>query len=76
MEAFKRLCPEPLPPDDGFTMDDQTNFAEWAEALLEWSKELRQLRYRLVPRHLTEEVFWSRYFAGLRTQIQALIFAA
>ena len=76
VESFKRLCKAPLPADVGFTMDDDTNFAEWAEALLEWSPELRRLRYRLVPRHLTEELFWSRYFNGLREQIQALIFQA
>ena len=40
VDAFLRLCPSKLPPESGFTMDDSTNFAEWAEALLEWNPGL------------------------------------
>ena len=73
-ETFLRLCREELPEDSGFSMDDDTNFAEWAGALLEWNSNLRFVRFRLVPRRLTEDVFWSRYFAALRGSIQALLF--
>jgi len=27
-------------------MDDDTNFAEWAGALLEWNSELRKVRFQ------------------------------
>lgn len=30
----------------GFSMDDDTNFAEWAGALLEWNSELRKVRFQ------------------------------
>ncbi|CAK9025794.1 unnamed protein product [Durusdinium trenchii] len=73
-DSFLRLCPSSLPPNSGFTMDDSTNFAEWAGALLEWNSELRRVRFELVPRRLTENGFWSRYFAALRREIQQLIF--
>ncbi|CAK9025792.1 unnamed protein product [Durusdinium trenchii] len=49
-DSFLRLCPSSLPPNSGFTMDDSTNFAEWAGALLEWNSELRRVRFELVPR--------------------------
>lgn len=32
------------------------------------------LEVRLVPRRLTEDAFWSRYFAALRREIQRLLF--
>ena len=72
--TFLQVCPNELPQDSGFSMDDDTNFAEWAGALLEWNSELRFVRFRLVPRRLTEEAFWSRYFAALRKSIQDLLF--
>mmetsp|Transcript_100144 Transcript_100144/g.188656 ORF Transcript_100144/g.188656 Transcript_100144/m.188656 type:complete len:178 (-) Transcript_100144:9-542(-) len=37
----------------------------WAAALLEQIPELSETRYRLVPRRLSEEVFWSRYFTAV-----------
>mmetsp|Transcript_177758 Transcript_177758/g.569955 ORF Transcript_177758/g.569955 Transcript_177758/m.569955 type:complete len:123 (-) Transcript_177758:312-680(-) len=37
----------------------------WAEALLEQLPDLRQNRFQLVPRRLSEEDFWSRYFAAV-----------
>jgi hypothetical protein len=36
---------------------------DWAEALLERDAELSELRYKLVPRKLTEHVFWQKYFS-------------
>eukprot|EP00931_Biecheleriopsis_adriatica_P069686 TRINITY_DN43488_c0_g1_i1.p1 TRINITY_DN43488_c0_g1~~TRINITY_DN43488_c0_g1_i1.p1 ORF type:complete len:567 (+),score=102.08 TRINITY_DN43488_c0_g1_i1:62-1702(+) len=74
IDAFLSKCPHRLPKDSGFTMDDDTNFAEWAGALLEWNPELRKVRFRLVPQRMKEEVFWSRYFAGLRTAVRRLMF--
>ena len=32
--------------DSGFSMEDDTNFAEWAGALLEWNSELRMVRFQ------------------------------
>merc|ERR550539_934089 len=44
-EAFGVRCPDELPADCLFTLDERTTFAEWAAALLEWSPALRQVRY-------------------------------
>eukprot|EP00405_Crypthecodinium_cohnii_P024748 CAMPEP_0206496682 /NCGR_PEP_ID=MMETSP0324_2-20121206/49606_1 /ASSEMBLY_ACC=CAM_ASM_000836 /TAXON_ID=2866 /ORGANISM="Crypthecodinium cohnii, Strain Seligo" /LENGTH=152 /DNA_ID=CAMNT_0053981849 /DNA_START=38 /DNA_END=493 /DNA_ORIENTATION=- len=73
-ESYLLHCPEPLPGSVGFSLEDDKAFGEWAAALLEWSPSLRQVRYRLVPALLKEEVFWSRYFAGLRSTIRAEVF--
>eukprot|EP00435_Cladocopium_sp_Y103_P022469 s2279_g5.t1 len=75
VDSFLRLCPSGLPQDSGFSMEDDTNFAEWAGALLEWNSELRMVRFQLVPRRFSEQTFWSRYFAALRREIQQLIFS-
>eukprot|EP00438_Fugacium_kawagutii_P021202 Skav201599 [mRNA] locus=scaffold152:765980:768765:+ [translate_table: standard] len=90
VDSFMRMCPTSLPKaglgnlsasvtppqEAGFSMDDETNFAEWAGALLEWNPELRQgMLPRLVPRRLSETTFWSRYFAALRSEIQELMFS-
>merc|ERR1740129_2132161 len=37
----------------------------WAAALVEQLPALKDTRYRLVPRRLSEEVFWSRYFVAV-----------
>ncbi|CAJ1442608.1 unnamed protein product, partial [Effrenium voratum] len=74
VETFLRKCPEELPKSAGFTMDDDTYFAEWAGALLEWNPELRMVRFQLVPRRLSEVKFWSRFFAALRGAIAGLLF--
>merc|ERR1711972_576985 len=74
VDTFLRKCPEQLPGNSGFTMDDDTVFAEWAAALLEWSAALRHVRYRLVPARRCEDVFWSRYFAGLRAAVRDNVF--
>jgi hypothetical protein len=34
--------------DSGFSMEDDTNFAEWAGALLEWNSELRMVRFQFL----------------------------
>lgn len=38
---------------------------DWCVALLKQSKELSKARYRIVPRFIDEESFWSRYFNQL-----------
>eukprot|EP00933_Yihiella_yeosuensis_P082709 TRINITY_DN96690_c0_g1_i1.p1 TRINITY_DN96690_c0_g1~~TRINITY_DN96690_c0_g1_i1.p1 ORF type:complete len:166 (+),score=27.33 TRINITY_DN96690_c0_g1_i1:89-586(+) len=73
-ETFLSRCKEPLPSQDGFTMDDDTNFAEWAGALLETVPSLCRVRFRLVPSRLKENVFWSRYFAEVRCVVRGLVF--
>mmetsp|Transcript_40796 Transcript_40796/g.82255 ORF Transcript_40796/g.82255 Transcript_40796/m.82255 type:complete len:160 (-) Transcript_40796:245-724(-) len=73
-DTFLARCPEKLPVDCIFSLDDSTTFAEWAEALLEWSPSLRQVRYRLVPSRMKEEAFWSRYFAGVRSVVREQLF--
>lgn len=50
--------------DDGST-DADADAAQHpaAAAALAHDPNLRQLRFRLVPKHLTEDQFWQRYFA-------------
>mmetsp|Transcript_4787 Transcript_4787/g.9718 ORF Transcript_4787/g.9718 Transcript_4787/m.9718 type:complete len:144 (+) Transcript_4787:24-455(+) len=74
VETFLHRCPDELPKSCGFSLEDDKAFAEWAAALLEWSGTLRQVRYRLVPGRIKEEVFWSRYFAGLRAVVRRDVF--
>mmetsp|Transcript_96296 Transcript_96296/g.281294 ORF Transcript_96296/g.281294 Transcript_96296/m.281294 type:complete len:157 (-) Transcript_96296:80-550(-) len=74
VDAFRARCPEVLAADCAFSLDDRTAFAEWAEALLEWSPSLRKVRYSLVPSRMKEEVFWSRYFAGVRSVVRQQLF--
>eukprot|EP00416_Gambierdiscus_australes_P004120 CAMPEP_0171144052 /NCGR_PEP_ID=MMETSP0766_2-20121228/145281_1 /TAXON_ID=439317 /ORGANISM="Gambierdiscus australes, Strain CAWD 149" /LENGTH=148 /DNA_ID=CAMNT_0011607895 /DNA_START=9 /DNA_END=451 /DNA_ORIENTATION=+ len=69
-DVFRARCPDELPADCLFSLDERTTFAEWASALLEWNPTLRQVRYRLVPGCMKEEVFWSRYFAGVRQAVR------
>merc|ERR1712194_192575 len=38
---------------------------DWCVAMLKHSDKLGQIRYRLVPRFLEEESFWSRYFGRI-----------
>merc|ERR1712232_848003 len=38
---------------------------EWVEALLEQLPSLRETRYVLVPRRMTETNFWEGYFGAL-----------
>jgi hypothetical protein len=35
---------------------------EWAESLLQ-REDLRELRFKLVPKRLSEQEFWQKYFA-------------
>lgn len=72
--AFLAACPDKLPPACGFFMEDEMAFAEWAAALLDWSDALRHVRFRLVPSRMKEEVFWSRFFAGLRRVVRRSVF--
>mmetsp|Transcript_69723 Transcript_69723/g.167379 ORF Transcript_69723/g.167379 Transcript_69723/m.167379 type:complete len:200 (+) Transcript_69723:63-662(+) len=74
VEAFRRICQQSLTEKDHFSMDDDTAYAEWAEALLQWSEQLRRVRFRLVPARMKEEVFWNRYFAGVRMVLQKELF--
>eukprot|EP00413_Alexandrium_margalefii_P038127 CAMPEP_0204595274 /NCGR_PEP_ID=MMETSP0661-20131031/52576_1 /ASSEMBLY_ACC=CAM_ASM_000606 /TAXON_ID=109239 /ORGANISM="Alexandrium margalefi, Strain AMGDE01CS-322" /LENGTH=156 /DNA_ID=CAMNT_0051605777 /DNA_START=18 /DNA_END=488 /DNA_ORIENTATION=- len=74
VQAFHAKCSTELPPECMFSLDDSMAFGEWAEALLEWSASLRQVRYRLVPSRMREEVFWSRYFAGVRSTVRDQLF--
>lgn len=63
-----------LPPQDEATFLDAFDEAEAppdaaqhpsAAAALAHDPLLRQLRFRLVPKHLTEDRFWQRYFAAV-----------
>jgi len=74
-ETFIATCTEQMPPNSGFTMDDDTCFAEWAGALLEWSPRLRRTRFLLVPKKMKEDIFWSRFFGTLRVVVREKIFA-
>merc|ERR1719369_1980931 len=49
VETFVRRCPDELPSECCFSMEEDKVFAEWAESLLDWSASLQQVRFRLVP---------------------------
>eukprot|EP00929_Paragymnodinium_shiwhaense_P012207 TRINITY_DN11897_c0_g1_i1.p2 TRINITY_DN11897_c0_g1~~TRINITY_DN11897_c0_g1_i1.p2 ORF type:complete len:191 (+),score=25.50 TRINITY_DN11897_c0_g1_i1:152-724(+) len=60
-EEFLRLCPESEQAGQGANMVP----VEWAAGLLEKEPSLRQVRFKLVPRKISEEVFWARYFGAV-----------
>eukprot|EP00927_Polykrikos_kofoidii_P033691 TRINITY_DN28510_c0_g1_i1.p1 TRINITY_DN28510_c0_g1~~TRINITY_DN28510_c0_g1_i1.p1 ORF type:complete len:293 (+),score=70.91 TRINITY_DN28510_c0_g1_i1:58-879(+) len=44
-------------------------FIEWAETLLEFSAELRHVRFKLVPARMKEVQFFSRYFRAVHAAV-------
>uniref|UniRef100_A0A7S4RDX4 BSD domain-containing protein n=1 Tax=Alexandrium monilatum TaxID=311494 RepID=A0A7S4RDX4_9DINO len=58
-EEFLGLCP----PCDG--AGSAMVPTSWAAALLEQLPDLRRTRFCLVPRRLSEEAFWARYFGAV-----------
>mmetsp|Transcript_41296 Transcript_41296/g.113884 ORF Transcript_41296/g.113884 Transcript_41296/m.113884 type:complete len:157 (-) Transcript_41296:38-508(-) len=77
VDTFLESCPTELPascPRVSVAEDTTLAYMEWAEALLHWSPELRQVRFTLVPKRMKEAVFWSRYFASVRHTVQKLLF--
>ncbi len=42
--------------------DEREVWEDWAETLLEQQECLRELRFKLVPRRLSEVEFWHKYF--------------
>ncbi len=52
---------------------DREIWEDWAERLLETSESLRDLRYKLVPKKLSEQDFWRKYFARAKQVILATI---
>merc|ERR1712187_536541 len=71
-EQFLELCPAFVQAEgDGDNSVDRAKAAaamvptDWAGALLEREPALRQVRFRLVPRKISEEVFWARYFGAV-----------
>lgn len=57
--AHRGDAPAPMCPFCwGFSMDDDTNFAEWAGALLEWNSELRKVRFQCLGCLETPWLHW------------------
>lgn len=52
---------------------DEEVWLAWAAALLEKSPPLAALRFSLVPRKMTEEVFWAKIFASSKRAILSTI---
>jgi len=48
---------------------DEPNPIEFAASLLERLPNLSRVRYDLVPSHLSEDVFWRKFFSLLRRRI-------
>lgn len=46
-----------------FEGSDREVWEDWAGVLLDRDLHLVALRYKLVPRKLTEDVFWEKYFS-------------
>uniref|UniRef100_A0A0G4GJ74 BSD domain-containing protein n=1 Tax=Chromera velia CCMP2878 TaxID=1169474 RepID=A0A0G4GJ74_9ALVE len=67
-DAFLHFCPRAKV--EGFTMDDATNFCEWAGALLKKVPSLAAVRFRLVPARMNEETFWQRFFSAVREEVK------
>ncbi|CAG9479994.1 BSD-domain protein, putative [Plasmodium vivax] len=49
---------------DPFHFDD--DLVMWAQSLLKENRNLRRIRYNLVPRVLSENEFWMRYFSAIK----------
>jgi len=77
VDSFLTRCPNKLPGkhQETFTMEEEAQFGDWAAALLEQSETLKKIRFRCVPQKMSEDVFWSRYFCGLRYIITTQILA-
>eukprot|EP00397_Hematodinium_sp_SG-2012_P054524 GEMP01065824.1.p1 GENE.GEMP01065824.1~~GEMP01065824.1.p1 ORF type:complete len:139 (+),score=28.42 GEMP01065824.1:105-521(+) len=67
-QNFLELCPNG-DPIKHFSFDETQAFVQWAQALLAEIPSLREVRFALVPKKLTEETFWHRYFAGVHRTI-------
>ena len=52
---------------------EDPNPIEFAAALLDLLPHLSIVRYELVPSHLSEDVFWRKFFSLLRRRILATI---
>lgn len=53
--------------------EDKMVFVDWAGALLGQLTSLREIRYVLVPRAMTEEEFWRVYFSLVRHTIEQFL---
>ena len=65
-ENFLAECGNNDTLEEDFSLDQQTFFLEWAMALLEQIESLKEVRFKLVPGRMKEDVFWKRYFAGIK----------
>ncbi|GAB65348.1 hypothetical protein PCYB_053660, partial [Plasmodium cynomolgi strain B] len=49
---------------DPFHFDD--DLVMWAKSLLKENRNLRRIRYNLVPKVISENEFWMRYFSAIK----------
>ncbi|KJP85552.1 hypothetical protein AK88_04818 [Plasmodium fragile] len=49
---------------DPFHFDD--DLVMWAKSLLKDNRNLRRIRYNLVPKVISENEFWKRYFSAIK----------
>ncbi|KAH8583652.1 BSD domain-containing [Cryptosporidium sp. chipmunk genotype I] len=71
-QVFLTNCP--ISRIQGFSLDEDNPdciipFAEWAAALLSQMDDLNNIRYELVPRRMSESIFWQSYFNAIRNII-------
>ena len=57
-----------------FSLDEEHFFLEWASDLLDQVETLKMLRFELVPAKIKEDMFWRRYFAGMKRVITSEFF--
>jgi len=48
-------------------------WVSWAQALLEISPKLADLRFSLVPKKISEEVFWAKIFSAAKLAVLTTI---
>lgn len=74
-KAFERDCKiEYIDDLHHFSLDEDHFFLEWAADLLDQVHSLQMLRFELVPAKIKEEMFWRRYFAGVKRVITSEFF--
>ncbi|KAF8823062.1 BSD domain-containing protein [Cardiosporidium cionae] len=70
-DTFLYRCPKS--DVEEFSFDDHSDFLEWSQFLLRQVPSLAAVRYALVPKRISEDEFWKRYYTALREIVIAQI---
>ncbi|KAI8137118.1 hypothetical protein BJV82DRAFT_366276 [Fennellomyces sp. T-0311] len=61
------------PPEDTNFQFDLKAYSQSAKAALKYDEELARMRFKLVPQHVQEPIFWRNYFYRVTLEKQAVL---